>query len=130
LAQYLIERTSGYLFSPIRSEQIRNADRREKRITKITPSQAKRKPSGRKKAPLREHYDVAAYRRAIRRACVKLGIAVWAPNQLRHTRLTEIRKQFGLEASRVVGGHTEVGTTQIYAEQDHELAKEVMNKIG
>ena len=52
------------------------------------------------------------------------------PNQLRHSRLTEIRKLFGLEASRVCGGHREVGVTEIYAEQDQTLARQVMGEVG
>ncbi len=55
---------------------------------------------------------------------------VWVPNQLRHSRLTEIRKLFGLEASRVCGGHREIGVTQIYAEQDRDLARRVMAQVG
>jgi hypothetical protein len=57
-------------------------------------------------------------------------VPVWVPNQLRHSRLTEIRKRYGLEASRVCGGHREVGTTQHYAEQDRELARRVMAELG
>jgi integrase len=84
----------------------------------MTPSQAARRPKGRKVGPFREHYDIASYRRAIRRACEKVGIPHWTPNQLRHSRLTEIRKEYGVEASRVVGGHRDINTTEIYAEMD------------
>src|SRR6185437_6064627 len=76
------------------------------------------------------HYTVASYRQAIRRACLRAKVPIWAPNRLRHNRLTELRKTFGLEASRVCGGHREVATTQIYAEQDRDLAREVMEKVG
>ncbi len=55
---------------------------------------------------------------------------IWVPNQLRHSRLTEIRRLYGLEASRVCGGHREVGVTQIYAEQDQTLARQVMAEVG
>jgi len=119
-----------YIFSPRRSEALRNTTRKENRKTKMTPSQAMREPKGRAKAPLRKHYPVGSYRQAIRRACVRAGIAIWLPNQLRHSRLTDIRKQYGLEASRVVGGHREVGVTQLYAEQDHDLARQVMTEVG
>src|SRR5262249_3405252 len=108
-----------YVFSPIRSELARNALRKGKRRSPMTPSQASRGATGRRRAPLRAHYDVASYRRAIRRACLKAGIPVWHPNQLRHSRLTEIRRTYGLEASKVCGGHREVSVTQHYAEQDH-----------
>ncbi len=120
----------AHVFSPRRSEALRSAARKANRKSKMTPSQTTRKPKGRAKAPLHKHYPVGSYRQAIRRACKRAGIAIWLPNQLRHSRLTEIRKQFGLEASRVCGGHREVGVTQIYAEQDRELARQVMTKMG
>lgn len=120
----------AYVFSPRRSEALRSALRREARATPITPSQAARKPTGRAKAPLRPHYPVGSYRQAIRRGCKRAGVPVWVPNQLRHSRLTEIRSRYGLEASRVVGGHREVGVTQIYAEQDRNLARQVMAEMG
>lgn len=131
LAPLLANNPGGdYLFSPLRSEQARHARRRRERRSPMTPSQASRKPKGRARAPLRDHYDVASYRRAIRRACIRAGISVWHPNQLRHSRLTEIRKTYGLEASRVCGGHREISTTQHYAQQDLELARQVMIEIG
>jgi integrase len=54
----------------------------------------------------------------------------WAPNRLRHTRATTIRKQFGLEASQAVLGHSKADTTLIYAERDIEKAAKVMGEIG
>lgn len=120
----------AYVFAPRRSEELRNAGRKANRKSKMTPSQAARRPTGRAKAPLRSYYPVGSYRQAIRRACRRAGIAVWLPNQLRHSRLTEIRSRYGLEAARVVGGHREVGVTQIYAEQDRELARQVMGEVG
>jgi integrase len=123
LRPYLAAGPEGYLFSPVRSEQARNAQRREGSKSPMTPSQATRRPRGRPRAPLRDHYDVASYRRAVRRACQKAGVPVWHPNQLRHSRLTEIRRAYGLEASRVCGGHREVSVTQHYAEQDRDLAR-------
>lgn len=130
LKPYLSKHPQDYIFSPRRSEQHRNALRRQQRKTPMTPCQRRRKPKGRKKAPLRDHYDVASYRRAIRRGCQKAGIPVWHPNQLRHSSLTEIRRRFGLEASKACGGHREIGVTQHYAEQDRELARKVMEEIG
>ncbi len=120
----------AYVFSPRDAEAARNAGRRENRKSPMTPSQAIREPKGRAKAPLRPHYTVGSYRQAIRRGCRRVGVPVWVPNQLRHSRLTEIRKLYGLEASRVCGGHREVGVTQIYAEQDRTLARQVMAAVG
>jgi integrase len=54
----------------------------------------------------------------------------WHPNQLRHTAATSIRRRFGLEAAQACLGHSEVGTTQIYAEKNLETARAVMRQIG
>lgn len=130
---FLDEAGDGYLFSPRRSERARNAAKREGRKTPRWPAHQRveeRRRGERPRAEPGECYDVASYRRAIQRACRKAGVAAWAPNQLRHSRLTEIRRRYGLEASRVCGGHREVGVTQHYAEQDHQLARRVMGECG
>lgn len=54
----------------------------------------------------------------------------WHPNQLRHTHLTAVRKQHGLEAAQVAAGHAKADVTQIYAERDLNLAIEVAKKMG
>jgi len=54
----------------------------------------------------------------------------WAPNQLRHSRGTEVRKAFGLEAAQVTLGHRNADVTQVYAERDTELARRVAREAG
>jgi integrase len=54
----------------------------------------------------------------------------WAPNQLRHSRLTEVRRHFGLEAAQVAAGHARADVTQVYAERDLALAEKVAAEIG
>ena len=54
----------------------------------------------------------------------------WAPNQLRHTFATEVRKVHGLEAAQVLLGHARADVTQVYAEKDQESARRVMAAIG
>jgi integrase len=41
-----------------------------------------------------------------------------------------LRRRFGLEAAQTVLGHAQADVTQIYAERDHALAADVMEKIG
>ena len=60
----------------------------------------------------------------------KVGVQPWHPNQLRHAAATLIRKQFGLEHAAATLGHSEIGTTQIYAERDADLAVRVALAIG
>ncbi len=54
----------------------------------------------------------------------------WSPNQLRHSRATLLRAQFGIEAAAVVLGHSDVQTTTIYAERDFAKAAEIALQIG
>lgn len=75
-------------------------------------------------------YSVASYRRAIARACEAAGVKAWAPNQLRHTRATEIRRLYGLDAAQVILGHASADVTQIYAETDKARAVGIVGEIG
>lgn len=54
----------------------------------------------------------------------------WSPNQLRHNAATELRKQFGIEAARVVLGHSSAVVTEIYAEMDFAKAQQIMADAG
>jgi integrase len=53
----------------------------------------------------------------------------WRPNQLRHTRATELRRH-GLDVAKTILGHTKVETTQLYAEKDIAAAMELVSRIG
>ena len=75
-------------------------------------------------------YSTASYGYAIRKACARANVPEWAPNQLRHARLTEVRRAFGLEAAQVIGGHAHADVTHVYAERDEAKAMEVVSKIG
>jgi integrase len=119
-----------YIFSPSRSEEARNAERRQERRSPMTPSQAKRKRKTSRRRGWGCCYITTSYRRCIRRACAKAGIPPWSPNQLRHRAATEVRKRFGLESAQSVLGHAEMNVTQIYAKTDHEMAARVMREIG
>lgn len=54
----------------------------------------------------------------------------WHPHQLRHSRATEIRKRYAVEAAQVVLGHTGADVTQIYAERNDKLAKKIAAENG
>lgn len=77
-----------------------------------------------------KRYGKDSFIKAVSRSCEETGIPSWSPNRLRHTAATEIRRQFGLEASRTILGHTTSDVTQIYAERDFEAARSVIRKIG
>jgi integrase len=87
-------------------------------------------------------FSTRTYRQAIWRGCdaraAFLGIKGksrlalrWSPNQLRHTRLTELERFAGLDASRAVAGHAKLETTQQhYIARDDHLARETMERAG
>jgi integrase len=96
----------------------------------MTPSQRARQPKPNPKRAPGDLYDDGSYRKAIRRACKKLDIPIWFPHQLRHSAASEIRRRYGLEASQVILGHSELTTTQIYAQADRGRACEIMKEVG
>jgi integrase len=49
---------------------------------------------------------------------------------LRHNAATFLRKEFGLEAARIILGHRSAVITEIYAEQDQQKAFEVIMRVG
>ncbi|CAN5440688.1 site-specific integrase [soil metagenome] len=53
----------------------------------------------------------------------------WAPNRLRHTRGTQLRKH-GLDMVSTILGHQSVTTSQVYAEKDIDAAIALVAKIG
>lgn len=54
----------------------------------------------------------------------------WHPNQLRHTRATELRRLMGLDAAGAVLGHSGLDVTQVYAERDADLARRAAQATG
>jgi integrase len=131
LTAYLFDREPEEpLFSPNESERLRSIERRRQRKTPVQPSQRNRKQKNRQRKPGRE-YTTTTYARAVRRACEDAELKKhWTPNQLRHTRATEIRREFGLEAAQVTLGHAQANVTQVYAERDMQKALEVAKASG
>ena len=146
LKPFLNRDPEEFLFSPKEADEWRIQKQIEKagqnRKTRIFPSEMRsrelRKQRRRKRSrrrPPGERYDTASYRRAIDYAIQrarKLGIDVahWHPNQLRHAKATELRKMHGLEAAQVVLGHARADVTQVYAEKNVALAREIALQSG
>ncbi len=54
----------------------------------------------------------------------------WFPHQLRHSAATSLRREAGIETARCVLGHSELKTTELYAEFDEARAREIMGRVG
>ena len=63
-------------------------------------------------------------------ACTWRHEHCWAPNQLRHNVGTAARRVGGIEAARVVLGHSSIRTSEIYSERDMAAARAVVAQIG
>jgi integrase len=66
---------------------------------------------------------VMAYDHAVARACDKAGVSRWHPNQIRHSYLTWVRENFGLDVAQAVAGHARADVTQVYAALATEKAE-------
>jgi integrase len=119
----------AYLFSPREGMEMFRQELRRLRKTRVQPSQRDRRlPRPRKRPGVR--YTVESYDRAIAKACNRAGVPRWTPNQLRHTKATEIRREAGLDAARAVLGHRSPTITETYAEIDGNKAAEIMARLG
>jgi integrase len=140
---YLLRAADAYCFSPAESEDKRRAEMRARRKTKVQPSQVNRRKRRRK---ISDHYRKDSYLHAVVRGielanrkrvkdAAKQGVEPvllphWHPNQLRHSKATEVRRRFGLEAAQVALGHAHARITEVYAERDTKLAADIARKIG
>jgi integrase len=128
LTPLLLKRAPGeYLFQPkdawgeqVSKKQSKDGGRREGQL----PTQRKTERT------VRECYDKDTYAKAVGRGCEKAKVDHWSPNQIRHARATEIRKERGIEAAGAVLGHAHLNTTEIYAEVNLELARKVAAEMG
>jgi integrase len=141
----------AYIFSPQDAVAERIERMHDARATPL--NQGNRPGTNVKAKPKRtpgNRYDVAAYRRAIARACDsafpppdellapdKTALLSkwrsdrrWHPHQLRHSAATDIRRQFGLEAAQHVLGHATLSITEVYAERNGDVAKRIAAAIG
>ena len=127
LEKYWPAKPTDVFFSPKVTVQMRNDARRgtgkHAEVVAKRPRKVATRPPG-------DRYDSATYRRAVNRACELVGIPIWSPNRLRHSRLTEVRAKHGAEAARTLVGHKNLSTTEIYAEQDLRKAIEVAKESG
>jgi len=127
LRPYLVRGENDYCFTPQES-------RRQSRPRNVALSCGNRAGKSnyvsKSKRTIKDHYETGTYANAIRRACVKAGIPSWAPNRIRHSTGTDVRKEFGLEVASLMLGHASPNTTLIYAESDRQKLIEAVRAVG
>jgi len=146
LQPFLDRDPEAFLFSPRESEAWRLEHRpvyfKHERKTKVYPCElrvrAAKKQARKRRKPKRQkgdRYNTASYRQSIDYGFAKAkaaGVEIphWHPNQLRHTRGTEVRRDHGIEAAQVVLGHARADVTQVYAEKNLQKAVEIARLSG
>jgi len=101
-------------------------------------SQAKRRAKAKPKRAKRDHYDTSSYHGAIDYGIKKANkdkeekdqIPHWFPLQIRHSRGTEVRRRYGLDAAQATLGHARADVTEVYAEKNLELAVRIARETG
>ncbi len=133
-----------YLFSPAEATAERRAKRAKNRKTPL--SCGNRAGTGRGRQSFAPAYSDETFRRAVHRATAKADkvaharhkcddvtkvyVPQWNPNQIRHSWATRVRRDFGVEFASVGLGHSNLSTTEIYAERSMVKAAEVADRIG
>ena len=101
-------RSTEYPFSPVAATAERIAELRSRRTSPFYPCRdenySRADPHATRKP--RDHWDTCSYSRTIYAACLRAKIDPWGANRLRHAFATEVRRKFGLEATRAVLGHS------------------------
>ena len=72
-----------------------------------------------------ERYDHHALRNACKRGCIRAGVEVFVPYDLRRTKATGTRSILGKEAAKVLLGHAKTDTTDIYLLEEVQEAVKV-----
>jgi len=134
IRRYLRPDVHAFLFDAAVSRDLRFAEMRASRKTKVQPSQVCRRKAKGKRLPGRR-YTTNTYARAIAYGIRKANeagenIPAWHPHQLRHLRATELRKVGGLDLARAVLGHKSLAMADHYADIDREEAFAAMARIG
>jgi integrase len=93
-----------------------------------TDRQRAKKRQGAPQRLPREVYNKNSYRQAIERACLRAGVPIFHPNAIRHSVGTRVRHDFGLEAAEALSGDAKANTTEIYAQKNSALQRDVAAK--
>lgn len=108
--------------------------RDKRRAARKTPESCGNRPGSNRVAdPKRKpgaYYTVGAVCRAVQRACTQAGVPTWTPRQLRKTFATEVRREYGAEAVKLLLGHTGTGLIELYSDRDKSKAHDIASMVG
>jgi integrase len=123
IRSWLVPDVTAYLFSPRRFMEGHWLSLRR-------PGGRKAKPGATPAREYRERYDPHAVQAAVAKVCAEFDIPHWHPHQLRHNAATRLRREHGVDMARIILGHSDLKTTEIYAEADRMAAIKIMEQCG
>jgi integrase len=155
LQSWLRGALDAYLFQACEAATEIRTGWRAKRKSEVQPSQRDRRVKRPSIAP-GDRYTTDSYRRAIARATdqafphpalstvpadrltkeQRMELRAWQrehrwhPHQLRHSAGRRLRREFGLDVTRAVLGHSTPVVTEVYAELDEAKASDAMERVG
>lgn len=62
--------------------------------------------------------------------CKQANVPIWTPNQLRHLGATRVRAAVNAETASILLGHSNLSTTEIYAEKNDAAARAAVALMG
>jgi integrase len=145
LTPWLREDGDEYIFQPreavaalaLSRRKAHRSDRQRatSAATKRRAEATKRKAKTGRALPLSSRNAGAVYEHrrisnAVRRACLKHGIAPWTPYQMRHAMATRVEESIDFDTARKVLGKKSVADTARYVHADERAAAEAMKRIG
>lgn len=120
-----------YIFSPKAAMQEFFESKSAKRKTPL--SYGNRPGTNKKTHPMikaSEKYDHHALRNACKRGCLRAGVEIFVPYDLRRTKATGTRSILGKEAAKVLLGHTNTDTTDIYLLDEVQEAMKIAKLLA
>ena len=118
--------SKDYIFSPAVSMEEFLAKKAKERKTPL--SCGNRPGTNRREHPMikpRDRYDHHTLRRACQRACIRAGVDLFVPYDLRRSMATRARATLGKEVAKVLLGHASTSTTEIYLLEEVQEAMKV-----
>ena len=120
-----------YIFNP--KEALQEFFEKKSANRKTPLNHGNRPGTNRKRHPMikpSEKYDHHALRNACKRGCIRAGVEVFVPYDLRRTKATGTRSILGKEAAKVLLGHTKTDTTDIYLLEEVQEAMKVAKLLA
>jgi len=120
-----------YIFNP--EEAIKEVLQEKHQGRKTPINYGNRPGTNRKKHPMikpRNHYDSDSLRKACKRGCIRAGVEIFTPYDLRRTVATNTRATLGKEDAKTLLGHTDTATTDIYLLDEVQEAMKVAKRLA